>query len=78
MELDSVAKTEGVADVEFICSICLYDAVDWNALDEDELADRNVLTVINGQMTCRYHASIVCGGDHTYALMFAKKQGMRS
>ena len=64
--------------IEFICSICLYDGIDWEALDEEQRASRNLLTVINGQMTCEYHASIVGGGDHGVALMFAKQHGMRS
>ena len=64
--------------IEFVCSICLYDYVDWSTLSEEQLAERNFLTVINGQMACEYHASIVGGGDHGLALMRAKQQGMRS
>lgn len=64
--------------IEFVCSICLYDYVDWSTLSEEQLAERNLLTVINGQMTCEYHASIVGGGNHGLALMYARQQGMRS
>lgn len=63
---------------EFICSICLYDNVNWDALSKDKLASRHLLTVINGQMTCEYHAPIVGSKEHGYALMRAKQEGMRS
>lgn len=64
--------------IEFTCSICLYDYVDWSTLDEDELASRHFLTVINGHMTCEYHASIAGGGEFGLKLLAAKQHGMRS
>lgn len=74
VELPAVPERQ----IVWTCSICLYDGVDWGALDEDQLAERRFLAVINGQMTCEYHASIVGSGEHGMALLFAKRQGMRS
>lgn len=41
--------------MDFICSLCLFDYTPQDQLSEDELADRKLLTVINGQMVCVSH-----------------------
>jgi hypothetical protein len=48
---------------EFRCNLCIYETQrDW---DEDEQAERETLTVINGQMVCMAHLGYASGLEHS-------------
>ncbi|MBT0771831.1 hypothetical protein KIH74_23015 [Kineosporia sp. J2-2] len=53
--------------MSLICSICLYHP----APDGE---DTDTLTVINGHLTCVYHAGFVAGADHGQALIAVLRQ----
>lgn len=52
---------------EFICCLCMFEE-DVPDLTDDEKAEREVLTVINGQMVCLAHQGYAEGGQHSAML----------
>jgi hypothetical protein len=51
---------------EFACNLCMFEKP--RELAEDDRADREVLTVINGQMVCMAHQGYAQGGNHSVML----------
>ncbi|HEY9367548.1 hypothetical protein [Streptomyces sp.] len=57
---------------EFVCNLCLFEEP--RELSEDDRADREVLTVINGQMVCMAHQGYAQGGEHSVMLRTLREQ----
>lgn len=54
------------------CSFCMFD--DRRPADPDDLAETEVIVIINGHSTCLWHSGYAQGGDWTLALAHLKKQ----
>ena len=60
----------------FFCSVCHYDATDPASFNEEQLAERQHLTVVDGQLVCMAHIDVVSERGHAATIAYGRQIGL--